>query len=95
MEDVIYSLTDCKIITKLDLRQGCHQLALDPTTRQVATSSTPWGNYRPQRLVFGAKSSQNVFDQAMFRIFEDVAHFLNQRDDILFGVEKMQNTDIY
>ena len=69
VEDFIYRLYDCKIFTKLDLRQGYHQLALDPSTRQVATISTPWGNYRPQRLVFGAKSWQDVFDEAMFRIF--------------------------
>ena len=85
VEDFIYRLHDCKIFTKLDLRQGYHQLALDPSTRQVATFSTPWGNYRPQRLVFGAKSSQDVFDEAMFRIFGDIPHCLNQRDDILLG----------
>ena len=73
---VIYRLHDCKIFTKLDLRQGYHQLALDPLLDR--------GNYRPQRLVFGPKSSQNVFDQAMSRISGDIAHFLNQRDDILF-----------
>ena len=55
VEDFIYRLHDCKIFTKLDLRQGHHQLTLDPSTKQVATFSTPWGNYRPQRLVFGAK----------------------------------------
>ena len=85
VEDFIYRLHDCKIFTKLDLRQGYHQLALDPSTRQVATFSTPWENYRPQRLVFGAKSSQDVFDEAMFRIFGDIHHCLNQRDDILLG----------
>ena len=85
VEDFIYRLHDCKIFTKLDLRQGYHQLALDPSTRQVATFSTPWGNYRPQRLVFGGKSSQDVFDEAMFRIFGDIHHCLNQRDDILLG----------
>ena len=85
VEDFIYRLHDCKIFTKLDLRQGYHQLALDPSTKQVATFSTPWGNYRPQRLVFGAKSSQDVFDEAMFRVFGDIHHCLNQRDDILLG----------
>ena len=84
-EDFIYHLHDYKIFTQLDLRQGHHQLALDPSTRQVATFGTPWGNYRPQQLVFGAKSSQDVFDEAMFRIFGDIPHCLNQRDDILLG----------
>ena len=85
VEDFIYRLHDCKIFTKLDLRQGYHQLALDPSTKQVATSSTPWGNYRPHRLVFGAKSSQDVFDEAILRVFGDIHHCLNQRDDILLG----------
>ena len=70
---------------KLYLRQGYHQLALDPSTRKVATFSIPWGIYRPKRLVFGAKSSQDVFDEAMFRIFGEIHHCLNQRDDILLG----------
>ena len=35
--------------------------------------------------MFGAKSSQDVFDEAMFRIFGDIPHCLNQRDDILLG----------
>ena len=35
--------------------------------------------------MFGAKSSQDVFDEAMFRIFGDIPHCPNQRDDILLG----------
>ena len=61
------------------------QLALYPSTRQVATLHTPWGNYRIQWLVFAANSSQDVFDEAMFRIFGDIHHCLKQRDDILLG----------
>ena len=40
---------------------------------------------RPKRLSFGAKSSQDLFDEAMYRIFGDIPHCLNQRDDILIG----------
>ena len=74
VEDFIYRLHDCKIFTKLDRRQGYHQVALDHTTRQIATFSTPWGNYRPRKQEFGAKSSQDVFDEGMFRIFGDIPH---------------------
>ena len=49
VEDFIHRLHDCKISTKLDLRQVYHQLILDPGTTQVATFSTPWGNYRPKK----------------------------------------------
>ena len=67
VEDFIYCLHNCKIFTKLDLWQGYHQLALDSSTRQVAIFSAPWGNYRPRRLIFGAKSSKNVFDEALIQ----------------------------
>ena len=35
--DFIYRLHVCKILTKLDSRQRYHQLALDSSTKQVAT----------------------------------------------------------
>jgi hypothetical protein len=85
IEDFTYTLRDCRIFSKLDLRQGYHQLKVSPETAQVATFSTPWGNYRPRRLVFGAKSSQDVFDEAMFRIFGDIPRCMIQRDDLLIG----------
>ena len=49
------------------------------------TFSTPWGNYRPKRSIFGAKASQDLFDDMMFRISGDIPMCLSQRDDILIG----------
>ena len=40
---------------------------------------------RPKRLIFGAKSSQDSFDEAIFRIFDNIPYCMNQRDDILIG----------
>ena len=85
VEDFIYKFHDCTIWTKLDPRQGYHQLVLHPESRSIATFSTPWGNFRPKRLVFGAKASQDLFDEEMNRIFGDIPRCLNQRDDILIG----------
>lgn len=85
VEDFIHKFHDCTIWTKLDLRQGYHQLVLHPESRSIATFSTPWGNFRPKRLVFGAKASQDLFDKEMNRIFGDIPRCLNQRDDILIG----------
>ena len=60
IEDFIHKFHYCKVRSKLDLRQGYHQLLLDPQSRDIATFNTPWGNMRPKRLTFGAKSSQDV-----------------------------------
>lgn len=40
---------------------------------------------RPKRLVFGAKFSQNLFNEAVYLIFGDMLRCLNQRDDIPLG----------
>ena len=85
VEDFTCKFHDCKVFSKMDLKQGYHQLVLHPDSRAVAKFSTPWGNIRPKRLIFGAKSSQYLFDEAMYRIFGDIPHCLNQRDDILIG----------
>ena len=85
VEDFTCKFHDCKVFSKMDLKQGYHQLILHLDSRAVATFSTPWGNMRPKRLIFGAKSSQDLFDEAMFRIFGDIPKCLNQRDDILIG----------
>ena len=85
VEDFIHKFHDCKIWSKLDLRQGYHQLQLHPESRSVGTFCTPWGNYRPKRLIFGAKAAQDLFDEKMYQVFGDIPGCLNQRDDILIG----------
>ena len=66
---------DCKVFSKLDLKQRYLQLVLHSESRAVATIRTPWGNTRPKRLIFGAKSSQDLFDKAMFRGFGDILNY--------------------
>ena len=56
VEDFTDKFHDCTIFSKMDTRQGYHQLLLHPDSRSIATFGTPWGNLRPRRLVFGAKS---------------------------------------
>ncbi|CAC5388305.1 unnamed protein product [Mytilus coruscus] len=56
VEDFTYKFHDSTILSKMDLKQGYHQLVLHPDSRQIATFSTPWGSMRTKRLIFGAKS---------------------------------------
>ena len=41
-------------------------------------------------MIFGAKSSQDLFDEAIYRIFGDIPRCLNQRDDILLGGRNLE-----
>ena len=85
VEDFTHKFHECTIFSKLDMNQGYNQLELDEKSRGIATFSTPWGNIRPKRLIFGAKASQDLFDEAVYKIFGDIPYCLNQRDDILIG----------
>ena len=76
------------------MQQGYHQLLLDPQSSRMATFSTPWGNMRPKRLIFGAKASQDLFNEAIYRIFGDILRCLNQRDDILLGGKTMEEHNV-
>ena len=77
VEDFTYKFHDCVIFSKMDLRQVYMQLVLDPRSREVATFSTPWGNMRSKRLIFGAKASKDLFDETMYRLFGDIPKCLN------------------
>lgn len=90
VEDFMYKFHDCTVFSKLDMRQGYHQLLLDPESKKIATFSTPSGNMRPKRLIFGAKASQDLFDEVIYRIFVDIPKCLNQWDDILLGGRNMK-----
>ena len=90
-DDFTYALKDCVIFSKLDLRQSYHQLAIHKESSKVATFSTPWGNYRPKRLVFGAKSSQDLFDEVMYWVFGGIEQSKNQRDDIILGGKSIED----
>ena len=41
------------------------------------------GELQTDQTDFGAKASQDMFDETIFRIFGDIPHCLNQRDDLL------------
>ena len=66
VEDFIHKFHDCTILDQKRI------LVLHPDSRSVATFSSSWGNNRPERLVFGAKAYQDLFDQTMGRIFGDI-----------------------
>ena len=93
VEDFAYKFRSCKIFSKFDMTQSYHQLVLHPESRAVATFSTPWGNMRPKRLVFGAKASQDMFDETIFKICGDIPRCMNQRDDILIGGTTQEEHD--
>ena len=68
--------------------------AKHPESRSVATISNPWGNFRPNRLVFGTNAAKDLFEGVMTRIFGDNPACLNQRDNPLIGARDWKEHNV-
>lgn len=55
----------------------------------IAISSTPQGNICPKQLVLGAKASQGMFDEILYRIFGVYLYCMIQSDNLLIGCRNM------
>ena len=68
VEDFMYKFHDYTVFSKLDMRQGYHQLLLDPESRKGATFNTPCVNLRPKRLIF-EQSHHKIFSMKLFTAY--------------------------
>ncbi len=75
VEDFTHTFREYKIVCKLDVKQSYHHVLLHPDSRSVMPFSTPWGNMRPKRLIFGAKHSQDLFNEAMYKRYLETLVF--------------------
>ena len=75
-DELINDLNCATIFSKLDLRQGYHQLMLDEESRNLTTFSSHKGLRRYKRLCFGVDSAAEIFQH---KISETIHDILNTR----------------
>ena len=68
LEDVLEKVGPCKIVSKLDMSQGFHQIEVDQGSRDYTTFVTQSGCYRYRRMPFGLKNAPAVFQQLMDKV---------------------------
>jgi len=73
------------VYTVIDLKSGFHQCELDEESIKVCCFSTPFGCYRYKRLPFGLKSSPEVFQNAVTKVFKGIPGIHIYYDDILIS----------
>lgn len=67
--DAILKVSGASHFRILDARSGFWQVDFDDKSSKVCTFSTPWGNYRWERLPFGLTCSGDVFQEKMDNVF--------------------------
>ncbi|XP_064469571.1 uncharacterized protein K02A2.6-like [Ornithodoros turicata] len=86
VDDIITTLNGETTFTKLDLRNGYHQLELDPESRVITTFATHVGLFRYKRLIFGINTAAEIFQDAIRQTLSGIPNVINLSDDILvFG----------
>ena len=71
-DELINDLNGATIFTKLDLRQGYHQLMHDEESRNLTTFSTHKGFRHYERLCFGVNSAAEIFQHKVSETIQDI-----------------------
>ena len=91
IEDVLPLLSNAKLFTVLDARNGFWHVQLDTDSSYFTTFRTPWGRYRWLWMPFGITSAPEDFQRRMDIALEGLDGTKAIADDILvFGTGSTQ-----
>lgn len=89
LDELICTLENATVFSKIDLRAGYHQLVLHPNSRAITTFATHCGLFRYKRLIFGVNAAAEIFQHAIQTVLADIEGTRNVSDDIIvFGKDQ-------
>jgi cleavage and polyadenylation specificity factor subunit 1 len=83
MQDFSVKAAGCNIFSKIDLRKGYHQVAVNPDDVPKTAISTPFGLFEYLRMPFGLRNSGNTFQPHMDRVVSGLNSVFAYLDDVL------------
>ena len=82
IEDVLPDLSDAKVFSKADLKDGFLQIELDEESSKLTTFQSPWGRYRWLRLPFGVSPAPEYFQRKFHQNLEGLKGVYDIADDV-------------
>ena len=83
LDDVLPSMNNAKIFSKLDVHEAFWHVELDEQSSILTTMITPYGRYRWARLPFGLKVSSEIFQKRLNESLEGINGVICVADDII------------
>ena len=94
LEEITHQFSGARVFSKLDARHGYWSIELDSESSYLTTFNSPFGRYRFQKLPFGLKVSQDIFQEKMDMILEQCPGTLSIADDVaVFGKDLEQHDE--
>ncbi|GJQ75503.1 hypothetical protein Trydic_g17590 [Trypoxylus dichotomus] len=82
-DDISTQLNGANVFSKIDLKEGYHQLTLAEESRHITTFATHIGLFRYKRLSFGINTAAEIFQEVIRQTLSDIVNDVNISDDIL------------
>ena len=83
IEDILPDLTEAKVFTVVDAKNGFWHVELDEESSYLTTFGTPWGRFRWLRMPFGISPSPEEFQRRLDEALEGLEGCKAVHDDIL------------
>ena len=94
IDEILPQLHGKKYFSIIDLKKGFWHVELDHDSSLLCTFNTPFGRYRFNRLPFGVRVSQDVFQRKLDEAFRGIPNVTGIADDILVSGSTMEEHDI-
>ena len=83
LDDVLHNLSESRVFTKVDLRDGYWHVQLDEESSKLTTFQTCFGRYRWLRLPQGLSVSSEIFQRKVLELFGHLDGVVAIHDDII------------
>ena len=83
VDDVISTVGQATVFSKIDLSQAFLQLPIHPDSRHLLVINTPEGLFRYNYLPFGLSASPGIFQSFMCRVLDNIPGVIVYQDDLL------------
>lgn len=82
-EDLLPLIRNARMFSRLDLKNGFHQLELHESSRYITTFISSKGVFRYKRLLFGVNCAPEIFQKVIERMLLPCSGCFNYIDDII------------
>ena len=82
IDEMLAELYGAKCFSKLDLKDGYHQLELEENSRDITAFMTHRGVYRFKRLLYGANNGFEAFQKQVEQVLAGIENVIIISDDI-------------